>query len=152
MWPRDTALVTSANVELVRSICAAWARGDFSSTEWADAEIEWITADGPAPGSWTGIVGMAEASREWMNAWEDYSVQTYEYRELDEERVLALYRYSGRGKVSGLELGGLGMDGAGLFHVRAGKVIRVVAYWDGDRALSELGIAPEAGSGGGSPR
>jgi hypothetical protein len=47
-------LMASANLELVRSIYAAHERGDYSSAEWADAEIEYIWADGPSPGTWTG--------------------------------------------------------------------------------------------------
>jgi hypothetical protein len=50
----------SANVELVRSIYAAWERGDYSRAgEWAHREIEYVNADGPAPGIWTGAQGMA---------------------------------------------------------------------------------------------
>jgi ketosteroid isomerase-like protein len=137
--------MASPNLDLVRSIYAAWERGDFSSTEWADASIEWVTADGPAPGAWRGVAGMRGASRDWVNAWEDYRVQAYEYRELGDERILVLFRYSGRGKVSGLELGELAMNGAGVFDVRDAKVTRLVAYWDRDRALADLGLAPDDG-------
>jgi ketosteroid isomerase-like protein len=68
------------------------------------------------------------------------------YRELDGERVLVLTHYSGRGKTSGLELGQVRSKGATLFHVRGGKVTRIVHYWDRERALADLGLAREAGS------
>jgi hypothetical protein len=32
--------MTSTNVDLVRSICTRWGRGDFGSTAWADPDIE----------------------------------------------------------------------------------------------------------------
>jgi ketosteroid isomerase-like protein len=94
----------SENLDLVRSIFAAWERGDWGSTRWADPEIEWVFVDGPSPGIWTGVAGMAEASRDWINAWEDYRAEAEEYRELDNERVLVLIRLSGRGKLSGMKL------------------------------------------------
>ena len=136
----------SANLELVRSICAAWERGGFSSAEWAHTEIEFVRADGPSPGSWTGLAGMAEGTREWLSAWEDPRVVVDEYRELDDERVLVLVHLSARGGTSGPELGQMQTSGAHLFHVCGGKATRFVHYLDRERALADLGIAPEAGS------
>jgi hypothetical protein len=46
----DRAVTTSANVDLVRSILAAWGRGDYISSEWIHPEIEFVSADGPEPG------------------------------------------------------------------------------------------------------
>jgi ketosteroid isomerase-like protein len=134
----------SANLELVRSICAAWERGDFSSTEWAHPEIEFVIADGPSPGSWAGLAGMAEGYRDWLSAWEEWRGEAEEFRELDSERVLVLDRRSGRGKTSGLELGQMRTQGAALLHVRDGKVTRLVLYWDRERALADLGLTHEA--------
>src|SRR5437588_8284910 len=131
--------MSSANVELVRSIYAAWERGDFSSADWAHPEIELVIADGPSPGNWTGHARMAEGWRDFFGAWEDWRVYVNEYRELDDERVLALEDRSARAKISGLRIGNLAgetqSEGASLFHVRDGKVTRFVTDFDRERAF-----------------
>jgi ketosteroid isomerase-like protein len=137
----------SPNVELVRSIYTGWERGDYSSAEWADPEIELVRVDGPDPGSWSGAAGIAAATRLRLDAWEDFRVEAEAYRELDDERVLVLARLSGRGRRSGLELGQVRTKGATLFHVRDGKVTRIVTYLDRELALADLGLAPDAGPG-----
>jgi ketosteroid isomerase-like protein len=133
--------MSQENVELVRSIFAAWDRGDFSAAQWAHPEIEYAIADGPAPGSWTGVARAADAWRDLLSAWEEYRLEADEFRELDDERVLALDHISGRGKTSGLELGQMRGKGAALFHIREGKVTRLVFYWDHERALADLGLS-----------
>jgi ketosteroid isomerase-like protein len=136
----------ASNVDLVRSIYAAWELGDWSSADWAHPDIEFVLADGPSPGRWTGLGGMAQGVRNWLNPWEELRQEAEEYRELDGGRVLALHRYSGRGKTSGLELGQMEAKGAALFHVLDGKVTRIVHYFDRDRAFADLGLAPDVSS------
>jgi ketosteroid isomerase-like protein len=119
------------------------ARGKTSGLELgqrADPKIEFVRADGLSPDSWTGLAGMAEGFRDFLSAWEEAHVKADEYRELDAERVPVLSRYSGRGKTSGLELGQIGSEVAGVFHVRDGKVTRLVLYVDRERAFADLGL------------
>src|SRR5229473_1720208 len=122
--------MASANLELVRSIIAGWERGDFSSAEWADPDVEFVRADGPSPARWTGPAGLAEGTRDWIGAWKEIRIEADEYRELDDERVLVLVRFRGHGRTSGLELGEMQSQGAHLFQVRDGKVTRMVHYFD----------------------
>ena len=96
----------ASNVDLVRTLYAAWERGDWSSAEWAHPEIEFVGVDGPDPISVKGIDQLGGAWADFLGAWEDYRVEAEEeYRELDDERVLVLIRIAGRGRTSGLELG-----------------------------------------------
>jgi ketosteroid isomerase-like protein len=130
----------SENLDLVRSIYADWERGDFSRADWADPEIEYVQVEGPAPGSCTGLVGMAETMRRWLRAWEDCRVEAVECRELGDECFLVFTRASGRGRGSGLEIAQIWAGGADILRVRDGHVTRLVSYWERDRALADLGL------------
>ena len=130
----------SENVDLVRSLYAYWERGDYSSSEWAHPEIEWMIADGPDPGTWRGVAGMADGFRSSMGVWSDVHAEVEEYRELDAERVLVLEQRRARGKASGLELTQMRSEGAVLFHLREGKIAPLVFSWDRERAFAELGL------------
>ena len=127
----------SENLDLVRSIYATWGRGDFSSTDWADPEIEFVLVGGPDPGDWTGLAGMEQGWRQWLSAWDGYNAEADDYLELDSERVLAFGRMSGRGKTSGVRVQ---TEFANLLHFRDGKVVRLCLYSDRDRALADLGL------------
>jgi ketosteroid isomerase-like protein len=138
-------VMASANLDLVRSIYAAWERGDFSRSDWADPEIEYSWVGGPAPRTWIGLEGMAEANRDVLSAWDDVGLQAKEYRELDDERVLVRFVQHGQGKSSGLDLAQVPAEAAHLFEVRDGKVRKLVVYWGAQSAFADLGLAPEAG-------
>jgi ketosteroid isomerase-like protein len=130
----------SENLDLVRSIYAGWEHGEYSSGDWAHPDIEYVVADGPDPGSWIGLAAIADVIRDRLKAWEDFRFTAAEYRELAAERVLVLGRARGRGKRSGLELDQIRGERAHVFHVRDGKVTRLVLYTDSDRALADLGL------------
>jgi ketosteroid isomerase-like protein len=131
----------SDNLDLVRSIYAGWERGDFSATDWVDPEIEFVFADGPEPGRWGGLAGMRQGLRTNMSAWEDMRVEADEYREVDDEHVLVLEHFTGRGRTSGLDLAEMGSSAAAVFSLRDGAVTRLVTYFDRRGALAELGLA-----------
>ncbi len=133
-------MMVSENLDLVRSIFAAWERGEYRSIGWAHPEIENKIVGGPSPGSWSGVAGMAEGWRDFLSAFGDVRFQAEEYRELDGERVLVLTHASGHGRTSGLDLGKVPTRGANVFHIQDGKVTRHVAYLQRDLAFADLGL------------
>jgi hypothetical protein len=102
-----------------------------------------MTLGGPEPARGVGVGMLAKDWGDFLHAWGDYRVEAEEYRELDRQRVLVLTRNSARGRMSGLELGQIRAEGAGLFQLRDGKVTRLVVYWDRDRAFADVGLASE---------
>jgi hypothetical protein len=138
--------MSSADLDLVRSIFADWERGNFGPVEWAHPEIEFVIADGPAPASWSGLDGMMEGWRDFLSAWDVWRGEAQEYRDLGGGRLLVLILGSGRGKTSGLDAEQVRAEGVNLFQIRDGKVVRLVVYFDRERALADLDLAPDAGS------
>jgi ketosteroid isomerase-like protein len=133
--------VSSANLDLVRSIYAEWGSGDWDSTWWADPEIEMILHDGVTQGTYSGFEGMASAWREFLSSWKDFKVVVDEYIVVDEDRVLALVHNQGKGRISGVDVESTGGKSANLFTIRDGKVVRLKAYWSRQTALDELGLS-----------
>jgi ketosteroid isomerase-like protein len=129
----------SANLDLVRSIYAKWERGDFSSTEWADAGIEFAFLDGPEPGCWTGIAQMADVWRRVLSEFDGFGTEGARYLELEDGRIAALTRFHGRAKQSGLELSQMPSDQLAIFEVRDGRIVRIELAWDA-AVLAHLGL------------
>jgi ketosteroid isomerase-like protein len=130
----------SENLDLVRSIYADWERGDWSSVKWAHPEIEFVIADGPEPATWIGLAGMSEGFRRRRAGFTDARAFAEEYGELDGERVLVLVQLGGTGRASGLGLDQIGAKTAQVMHIHAGRVTRLLVYWDRDRVLADLGL------------
>ena len=77
-----------------------------------------MIADGPSPGTWTGLSGMREGWRAFLTVWDGFHAEADEYRVIDDDRVLVLDRFWGRGRQSGLEVGAMRTEGALLFCLR----------------------------------
>jgi hypothetical protein len=101
--------------------------------------------DGPSPASFTGLIEMQRGAREVLSPWEHVRIVVDEYRELDDECILVLLRFVGRGKTSGLELDPRWTRGAEVVRVKDGRVTRIVHYFDRKRALADLGLTREDG-------
>ena len=130
----------SENLDLVRSILASWERGEMTSTDWAtwaDPAIEIVVVGGPEPSSHVGLDDATPPIEAFLNLWDDYRVEAESYRELDDERVLVLTWQNARGKTSGVQIR---QQRATLFHIRDGRIIRRVSYWDRESAFADLGL------------
>ena len=130
-------MTRTANLDLVCSIYADWERGDFSRADWADPEIEYVVAEGPAPGVHPGLGRMARYIRGVLSDMADGCNTVEEYRELDDGRIFVLDRLTGRGRSSGLQGEAVG---ARVFEISDGRVTRIVVYLDRDRARADLGL------------
>jgi ketosteroid isomerase-like protein len=130
--------MSRGNVEIVREIYRAWERGDFTSNEWADPEIEFHIRAGPDEAVHHGVDAMGYAWREWLGAWDEFKTEAREFIDLGDD-VLVLAEFRGRGKASGMPIEA--MAGAGLFSLRDGKVVRLGTYTDPAEALEAAGLS-----------
>ena len=130
-----------ANVEALRPIYAEWSRGDWRGRPeiYAD-DMEWGYSD-----EFPGIAGVykdpAERNRrlrEWLSPWEDWRCEAEDYV-ASGEFVVALCRYRGRGKDSGVSVDS---EGAHVWQLRDGRVIRLEVFSSRERALAAAGIRP----------
>jgi ketosteroid isomerase-like protein len=132
--------VSSENVEAVRRICEPWARGDFSSAEWADEEIVFHSPRGLRAGEYRGLAGMARAWADWLRTMADFRVEVLEYFDAGDQ-VVIINRFKGTGRASGVPMSEI--PGAARFRFRDGKVVELEVYTDRKQALREAGIDPE---------
>jgi ketosteroid isomerase-like protein len=126
-------------LDLVRSIYAEWERGDFSSNHWADPDLEYVAGDGPSPGVWRGHAAMAAEFGDWLRTWQEWRVQAEDY----ECWTTSACSPRTRGRPAGAAAasrGGTWTKGATPFHVRDGRVTRLVQYLNRENAERDLGL------------
>jgi ketosteroid isomerase-like protein len=125
------------NVEVVRRSFEAWQRGDLDTwLSCQDPAIEWDVAVRQVEGAGSVYRGR-EGMREGWVAFQQFQVESQEFRDIDEERVVVLGHACLRGPASGIEVDApLGE----VFTVRDGKIVRIVDYFTHREALEAVGL------------
>ena len=126
-------VMSEREIEIVRSVVAAWDRGDVDEMErWiaADAELRPLRAqlEGTV---YRGPEGLRELWDDLNADWEDLKLPVDELREVG-DKVLALGRLVARGRASGIDLE---VPIGQLWEVRDGRVVGMVAYSDPEDAV-----------------
>jgi len=98
--------------------------------------MEWGWSD-----EFPGLAGVYEDRRDpnprlraWLSEWEHWRVEADEYIEHG-DHVVVLTTYHGRGKGSGAEVR---HQGAHVFQIRHGRVIRLEIFADRERAIESV--------------
>jgi uncharacterized protein len=132
--------MASRNLELIRPIYEEWGRGNWRpSFEVYDPHMEWGWSS-----EFLGLAGVYEDRRDpnprlkaWLSGWEFWRAEAEEFLEI-EDHVVVLATYHGRGKGSGVEIR---QEGAHVFKLRDGKVVRLEIFASREKALASVPAA-----------
>jgi ketosteroid isomerase-like protein len=132
-WRRDTEFVASSNVELVREVYDAWARGDFSgSLDLYDEAITYTTfaAEGDEL-VLHGLEAVVRWNRQFFSQWRNFRVEARELFDRG-EKVLVIGHQHAEGKGSGAPID---MPVFAVWTFRGGRVIELLITRHREKAL-----------------
>lgn len=126
-----------SNADLVKPIYAEWGRGNWRPRfDIYDPHMEWGWSD-----EFPDLGGVFEDKRDpnprlhsWLSGWEGWRAEAEEYLEFGDQ-VVVLASYHGRGKGSGVEIN---QQGAHVFKLRDGKIVRMEIFASRERALESV--------------
>jgi uncharacterized protein len=130
--------VTSADSALVRRGYEAWNRGDVEGVlSFLDPQIKWHGYTHiPESGTLEGRDEVKAWLDRFLDAWEQLDIEVTELIDAGEQ-VVALVRFRGFGKGSGVPVEG-GTD-AHVWTVRDGHIVAVTLYQGTQEALEAIG-------------
>jgi ketosteroid isomerase-like protein len=137
---RDTGRAMSReNVEVVRAMWAAYARGDARASLAAYTEdTVWDdTGYRPDGAVHVGHDALVRLTRTWRGAWEHWDIEAEDVLDAGDDRVAVLLRETGQGKGGGVEL--TNRWGV-VMTVRSGKIVHTMVYRTPEEALEAVGL------------
>ena len=131
--------MSAANVEVVRAMQDAFARGDYeTATEALRSlrELDMRESGMPDGALYEGREKAFEYLRSWIGTWEDYDFVPCEYVPAG-DGVMVGFREHGRGKRSGVEMEG---EYFGVYDLEDGRIVRLRGYSSREEALAAAGV------------
>jgi ketosteroid isomerase-like protein len=137
--------MSEETVEIAREMFAAAARainlGEFEDLGGLlDPEVEWIPINAALEGGWyRGHSGVRQWIEDMNRDWDYFEARPEEFRDLGDDRLLALGTWRARGRSSGVELDS--QPAAWLIQLRNGKTVRMQTFTDRSQALEAAGVS-----------
>ena len=131
--------MSQENVELARQFARSWNDGIDAFLEYLDPDVEWRpTPEGPLAGVYRGHDGVRDYVGQLGEVLEGMRIEPLEVIEVDEERVITVDRWIGRGTKSGIEIVA---TWASLITLGPNKkVVRFETFTDKAQALEAVGL------------
>jgi ketosteroid isomerase-like protein len=114
---------------------SAEAKLAFDAAYSPDLEITWIDSN-PDSGVYHGFAGYQQAFADWLDAWEEFSVEPKEFIDAG-DHVLIPNVQRGRGKGSGVEIE---EESTLVYTVRDRRVVRISEYASLKEAVKAAGL------------
>ena len=123
------------DVETIRGGLAALNRRDVGGMlATLNADVELFPLRAVLDGSvYRGHEGLQRWLADMGEDWDDFRIESYDVRALDDGRILVVGRFHARGRSSGVLLD---QPAAWVCEMAAGKVARIRFYTDADAALA----------------
>jgi ketosteroid isomerase-like protein len=135
--------MSQENVELARQLAEvfnrAYADGSTDLYEMLDPDVEWVPIKAILEGTaYRGREGVRQWIEELKRDWAAFEIRPQEFRDLGDDRVLALgsWRARGRGGEVLLDI----PQAAWLVQCRNGKVVRMETFTQRKKALVAAGL------------
>jgi ketosteroid isomerase-like protein len=129
--------MSQENVEVVRRVYEEWSRGDFSSGDVFDPDVEFDMVDWPGQDKSRGLDEMRQSWKASLSAWEDFRAEPTEFIE-NGPHVVVPTHVTARGKGSGAAVTA---ETATVWTLDSGKVIRLALHWDAAAAHEAGGLS-----------
>jgi ketosteroid isomerase-like protein len=131
--------MSQENVEIVREAMEAYMGNDEATVRKIVAPDVVISTrpDQPDVREHHGYDGMLRASAEWLEAWDDHTMEAARVWDAGEFVILAT-RESGRGKISGVPLE---TESVFVYTLSQGRIVRIQIFGSEREALEAAGLS-----------